>query len=119
MTHYVLIDNHSGYVWGEADANDPVEACAAVDREIGGDEREYAVERLGSSTKNGYHVFEAPADWTPVDDGQNQREIERVESACRKVAEVAFRTAAASAGFTVMGPRPSTIATPRPSGRSL
>lgn len=92
MTHYVLIDNYSGYVWGEADASDPVEACAKVDRGIGGEGREYEVARIGNSTDSGYHVFEAPADWEPVDDGQSQNEIDRVDSLCRKVAEVKFRT---------------------------
>lgn len=92
MTHYVLMDNYSGYIWGEADAADPIEACRIVDRDVGGEEREYEEARLGDSTVNGYHVFEAPAGWTAVDDGQRQSEIERVGSQCRKVAEVVFRT---------------------------
>ena len=91
MTTYVLIDNNSGYVWGEANASNPIEACAIVDREIGGDEREYSEERIGNSTASGYHVYQAPADWVSVDDGQSQVEIERVTSTCRKVAEVATR----------------------------
>lgn len=92
MPHYVLIDNYSGYVWGEADADDPIEACAIVDRQTGGDPREYEEQMIGNSSTSGYFVYEAPADWRPVDDGQSQDEIERV-TALPLVAEVVCGTA--------------------------
>lgn len=78
--HYVLIDAYSGYVWEEADAPDPITACEIVDDLIGGAEgRDYEeVYRLDG--RSGYFVYEAPADWTPVSDGQSQSEIERVTS---------------------------------------
>lgn len=91
MARYILIVNSSGYVWGEADASDPVEACVTINREIGGDEYEYDVSRFGSSVDSGFHVYEAPADWTPVADGRDGAEIDRVERTCKKVAEVASR----------------------------
>jgi len=90
--HYVLIENHSGYVWGECDADNPIDACATVDRQIGGDTRTYEHAMISGTTENGYHVFAAPADWRPVNDGQSQDEIDRVMQ-LHKVAEVVFRNA--------------------------
>ena len=87
--HYVLIDAYSGFVWEEADATDPIEACRIVDEKVGGEARSYEREHLHG--QNGYYVYEAPADWTPVEDGQSQSEIERVQ-ALPLVAQVAFRT---------------------------
>lgn len=89
-THYVLIDACSGFVWEEADAETPIEACRIVDEKIGGEPREYEeVTRLDG--RSGYYVYKAPAEWTAVDDGQSQSEIERV-TALPLVAEVTFRT---------------------------
>ena len=67
--HYVLIDAYSGFVWEEADATDPIEACRIVDEKVGGEARSYEREHLHG--QNGYYVYEAPADWTPVEDGQS------------------------------------------------
>ena len=90
-THYVLIDAYSGFVWGEADAETPTEACRIVDEQVGGEAREYEdVTRLDGMS--GYYVYEAPADWTEVTDGQSQGDIERV-TALPLVAAVAYRTA--------------------------
>lgn len=75
--HYVLIDHHSGYVWGEADADDAIEACKIVDIEVGGDAREYE-EVYSLYGKSGYHVYLAPSGWKAVEDGQDDDEIERV-----------------------------------------
>ena len=90
MIHYVLIDNFSGFVWGGADAADPVAACAILDKEVGGEPRKYEITRISNTTESGYLVFEAPADWLPVDDGQSQDEIKRT-LALHKVAEVKTR----------------------------
>lgn len=88
--HYVLIDAYSGYVWDEADAESPIQACKIVDaRHAPGEQRTYELERLNG--QSGYFVYEAPADWTPVEDGQRQSEIERV-TALPLVAQCAFRT---------------------------
>jgi len=89
MQHYVIIDHHSGFVWGETDARDPISACAIIDREISpGIEREYETGRIN---RDGYHVFIAGPGWTPVDDGQSADEIARVEK-LEKVAEVLVKT---------------------------
>lgn len=90
MARYILIENHSGYVWGEADAADPIEACRIVDEHVGGELREYAEAFYVDTSRNAYHVHQAPADWRPVDDGQSQSEIERV-AALPRVALVTFR----------------------------
>jgi hypothetical protein len=78
--HYVLIDEHSGYVWGEAVAADPVAACRAVDERLGETERVY--EDIGGGARfagrSGYHVYEAPAGFPSVLDGQNPDEVSRV-----------------------------------------
>ena len=96
MTRYVLIDKHSGYVWGEAEADDPVDACRRLDAEIAGngyvDEHEYC---LGNAEQQrdasqGYFVYVAPDDWPEVTDGRSQTEIERV-MALPEVAYVSVR----------------------------
>lgn len=88
--HFVLIDHYSGFVWGEADATGPIAACEKVDAALNGaGNRTYEHEILRDN-RGGYHVFEAPAGWQAVEDGQDQAEIERVERDCTKVAEVAF-----------------------------
>lgn len=93
MTHYVLMDNHSGFIWGEADASDPVEACIILDQQLGSMSRTYdTVSSFGGDDRSGYHVFEAPADWEQVEDGRSGTEIDRVESLCRKIACVEFTT---------------------------
>ncbi len=78
MKHYVIIEAHSGYVWEEADADDPIAACKAIDRKIDHVEADEYWESNDHSTSTGYFVYEAPADWVPVFDGQSQFEIKRV-----------------------------------------
>lgn len=81
MPHYVLVEHHSGYVWGEADAENPVEACRKVDAEHSGEDYEYEI-GFANNIKRGegaYHVFLAPDDWVPVKDGQSQEELARVD----------------------------------------
>lgn len=95
LNHYVLIDGHSGYVWDEADASDPIEACKIIDDKVGprdGPMEYEIVSRSEWNTGNGYFVYQAPADWVPVADGQSRTEIERVEAlplvakvVCRRV----------------------------------
>lgn len=79
MAHYVLIDHNSGYVWDEVDADTPIEACRKVDEKLGVHGRDYKP-AFANTIDHGYHVHEAPADWTPVDDGQSQAEIDRVSA---------------------------------------
>ena len=79
MPHYVLIEGHSGFVWEETDAENPIEACKIVDEKVGTVADEYwEANRSEWNIGNGYFVHLAPSDWTPVEDGQRADEIERV-----------------------------------------
>lgn len=85
MTHYVLIEANSGYVWEETDAESPIEACKIIDTKIGGIADEYweAARSDHSDWSSGggcYYVYQAPSDWTPVTDGTLESEIQRVEA---------------------------------------
>ena len=83
MTKFILIDSYAGFIWGEAFASSPIEACRTVDKSIGGESRVY--EEFGPNHQikhdgfSGYFVHEAPDDFV-VTDGQNQGEIEAVEA---------------------------------------
>lgn len=81
--HFILIDENSGFVWGDALAADPIAACRAVDASVGETSRLY--DDIGSGARfdgrSGYHVYEAPDGWTWPDglgDGQNQGVIDAV-----------------------------------------
>ena len=80
MTRYILIDEHSGFVWGDVVAADPIAACRALDEGVGEYGRTY--EEIGARRRfdgrSGYHVHEAPADFPAVDDGQDQATIDAV-----------------------------------------
>lgn len=80
MTRYILIDDYSGFVWGDAEAETPEAACRIVDEAVGETGREY--ERVGAfpGHEPGYHVHEAPAGFRPVEDGQDPSLIEAVEA---------------------------------------
>lgn len=91
MPHYVLIDAHSGFVWEETDAENPIEACRIVDEKVGTVADEYwEANRSEWTIGNGYFIHLAPSDWTPVEDGQRAGEIERV-AALPLVAVVHYR----------------------------
>jgi len=79
MKHYVLIDEHSGYVWGSATAKNAIEACRKVDETIGEHGRQY--DDIGGAHLNGrsgYHVYEAPEEFAEVGDGQDPAYIDMV-----------------------------------------
>jgi hypothetical protein len=81
MTRYVMIDENSGYVWGDAVGSDPVEACRALDAKCGEHERIY--DDIGWESFNGrsgYHVYLAPEEFTDCGDGQDPQYIKMVEA---------------------------------------
>ena len=109
MARYILIDNCSGYIWGDtADIGgkllplgtedaDIIEACMAVDRQAGETDRSYQVlgsrnPRLLQSNESGYLVYRADvrgSEQVPViEDGQDPEMIEAVERDCELVAVV-------------------------------
>ncbi len=104
----ILIDNNSGYIWGEFASSDytgdlDVNACLAaaaahVDTETGAQARTYSVSgRAPSSTQTGYHVYRADvrgSEAVPaITDGQDQEMIDAVERDCEYMGFVACQDA--------------------------
>lgn len=102
MARYILIDNCSGYIWGDsADlggkifTGTPMEFAAALDNHIGSPfVRSYEdVSRHAlASNETGYHVYRADVDGSEVvavvQDGQDQEMIETVERDCEYVTTI-------------------------------
>jgi hypothetical protein len=95
MARYILIDNNSGYIFGDsADLNgsifsgSPVEFAAALDASIGEHGRVYEeLSRNPRDTSTGYDVYRADVDGSDavpvVWDGQDQETINAVTQSCR------------------------------------
>jgi hypothetical protein len=104
MPRYILIDNYTGYIWGDTGDLDgpardetPLEAARRLDEHVGGEPREY--EQHGANYRpdanvGAYHVYRADIGGSDavrlVTDGQSQEEIDAVERDCRKVAVVTW-----------------------------
>ncbi len=82
MARYILIDNNSGFIWGDTHAAAPVDAMRQVDEGIGEFGRSYTehAPRALRTTATGCFVYEAPADFPEIENGQDQREIEAVSA---------------------------------------
>lgn len=103
MAHYIIQDVYSGYIWGDTRdfANGPneydtiVDACRALDLDIGGaEDRVYSqVPRL--SGDSGYAVYRVDINGseavTVVHDGQDKATIEAVMENCDLVGYVEFK----------------------------
>lgn len=99
MARYILIDNHSGYIFADsADLNgkiwigdNPADFAAAFDITIGEHGRTYeAVSRSAlASNETGYHAYRADINGSEavaaVQDGQDQDMIDAVERDCEYV----------------------------------
>jgi hypothetical protein len=99
MTRYILIDNHSGYIFADsADLNgtiwtgdNPADFAAAFDVTIGEHGRTYeAISRSAlASNETGYHVYRADINGseavTVIEYGQDQDMIDAVERDCEYV----------------------------------
>lgn len=95
MARYILIDNNSGYIFGDSADLDgrifegsALEFAKALDEHIGGEPREYVEHRAyPSTTASGYHVYRADVNGsdavTVVWDGQDQETIDAVVRDCR------------------------------------
>lgn len=101
MPRYILIDNHSGYIFGDSADLDgriftgtPVEFAAALDASIGGRESVYEeVSRHAlASNDSGYHVYRADVDGSEavpvVDNGQDRETIDAVVRDCEYVTTI-------------------------------
>jgi len=101
MARYILIDNCSGYIFGDsADINgkiftgSPVETAKTLDESIGTYGRTY--EEVGrhalDSNEGGYHVYRADIGVPVVQDGQNEETIAAVERDCAYVMTIRCRS---------------------------
>lgn len=94
MTRYILIDNNSGYIFGDMHAATPALAAQEIDENIGENDREYVEHsRAPRDTRTGYAAYTVPAGFPDVVDGQDQSIIDRVEAEGEMVAFVECRSA--------------------------
>ena len=104
----ILIDNNSGYVFGEFASNDYTgdfdryacleEAAKHVDAEIGAHDRVYEASRIApNTTQGGYYVYRADvrgSEQVPaITDGTDPEMIRAVENDCEYFGFVGFRPA--------------------------
>ena len=94
MARYILIDNHTGYIWGDsADLNGAifsgtaVEYARALDESLHDHGRIYNAQSRAEPGQTGYHVYRADIDGSEavavVMDGQSQETIDAVTKSCR------------------------------------
>ena len=90
MTRYILIDNCSGYIWGDSADLDgqiftgtPLEYTAALDAHLGEHDRTYKEVDNLASNETGYRVYSADVSFPVVTDGQDQEMIDVVERDCQ------------------------------------
>lgn len=101
MARYILIDNCSGYIFGDsADLNgkifngSPVEFAAALDASLGVRARSYEdVSRYAlASNETGYHVYRADVGGSEAvmiaEDGQDNEAIESVTRDCEYITTI-------------------------------
>jgi hypothetical protein len=80
MKRYVIIDNNSGFVWGDAKAESPVEACALICSGLSG-EPDCEYEEVSSfNGRSGFVVYEMAGELHEDYDGQDQEVIDLVSS---------------------------------------
>ena len=85
---YILMDNHSGYIWGDTLAKDPIDAARWIDEQAREYGRRYEECLTLATNETGYLVYVAPPDHPAIDDGQDEDQIAAVEDACELVARV-------------------------------
>lgn len=95
MARYILVDNYSGFIWGDsADLDGAIfsgsalDFARALDESVGEHGRTYAEQpRPDASNQSGYHVYRADINGsdavTVVHDGQDQATIDAVTESCR------------------------------------
>jgi len=104
MPRYILIDNASGYIWGDtsdidgenASAETPEEAARLLDESLGQRGRRYTLhEATPHETTSGYDVYRADVKGGPdviaeIEDGTDHEAIEAVEKLCQYCGFVEF-----------------------------
>lgn len=112
----ILIDNYSGYIWGDSadiegktftedmarsvrgDGDFGLAYAEALDRHIGGEPRSYAWKSgRPDSNETGYHVYRADVNGSEavaiVRDGQDQETIDAVLEHCQRLGFIAITEA--------------------------
>ena len=79
-TRYVAIEHYSGFVWGDVIAETPKQACAVIDREADPSAAQDNWEAAPFTFVNecGFHLYSVPADFPPIDDGEDDSQIDLV-----------------------------------------
>lgn len=96
MARYILIDNASGYIFGDTDdyapgrIDSPMEACETLDREVVQEHgRTYELVSRLASNETGYLVYSGDVDATiNVENGQDENTIDYVLEHCPLVATI-------------------------------
>lgn len=101
LARYILIDNHTGYIFGDSADLDgrifngtPAEYAAALDASIGEHGRTYeeCSRHSLASNETGYHVYRADVRGSEavglVHDGQDQETIDDVARNCEYVTSI-------------------------------
>ena len=96
MTRLILIDNSSGYIFGDsADLNGKVfsgtevEFARALDESIGAYGRDYTLTNNPCDTSTGYHAYAATDAIPTVGDGQDSDTIKADERGCNYIGYIA------------------------------
>lgn len=98
MARYILIDNYTGYIFGDS-ANiggkiftgSPIGTAKALDESIGTYGRSYEEVGRLASNETGYYVYRAEEAAPVVQDGQNEETIAAVERDCAFVTAIRCR----------------------------
>lgn len=102
MPRYILIDNYSGFIWGDsADLQGrifqgaPIEFAKALDESIGATGRVYEMQwNKPHDIRSGYHVYRADVNGSEavpvVTDGEDQDMIDAVTRDCQYECFISF-----------------------------
>lgn len=102
MARYILIDNYSGFIWGDSSdlegkafIGTPIEFATALDTFSKNTPRSYEeVSRYAlASNESGYHVYLAGEAIPIVQDGSDEVEIEAVTINCEYVTAIRYTDA--------------------------
>ena len=99
MTRYILVDAHSGYVFGDtadrwwkmdADAPvNPMDAAMSLDIALMMDNSGWSYENVSRhDSRVTYHVFKTDNEFPIIFDGQDQKSIDAVIRDCSHVASI-------------------------------
>ncbi len=86
---YIAIEHNTGYIWGDAVAATPEEACAVIAQRADPTRPLPDWERVPPirDTDGGYHLFVVPEGFPEIIDGTDPHMIERVDQECRHIGD--------------------------------